>query len=85
MGAVESLGAVSLAIGLPLGGALVAASSARTAFLVLGLGTAASAIAFVRLTLNGLEPAVFAGPDTPAAELPLAEAGTPVPHEPATK
>lgn len=85
MGAVESLAAVSLAIALPLGGALVAASSARTAFLVLGLGTAASAIAFVRLTLNGLEPAVFAGPDTPAAELPLAEAGTPVPHEPATK
>ena len=38
MGAVESIGALCLAIGLPLGGALVAISSARVAFLVLGLG-----------------------------------------------
>ncbi len=38
MGAVESLGALCLAIGLPLGGALVALSSPRVAFLVVGLG-----------------------------------------------
>ena len=38
MGAVESLGALGLAIGLSLGGALVALSSPRVAFLVVGLG-----------------------------------------------
>ena len=36
MGAVESIGALCLAIGLPLGGALVALSSPRAAFLVVG-------------------------------------------------
>ena len=36
MGAVESLGALCLAVGLPLGGALVALSSPRVAFLVVG-------------------------------------------------
>jgi hypothetical protein len=57
MGAVESLGALCLAIGLPLGGALVALGSTRFAFLVIGVGTAATTLAFVRLTLTGLEPA----------------------------
>jgi MFS family permease len=57
MGAVESLGAVSLAVGLPLGGALVAVSSPRGAFLVLGIGTLLTSAAFVRLTIGGLEPA----------------------------
>jgi len=56
MSAVESLAALSLAVALPLGGALVAISSTRTAFLLLGLGAAASGVAFVRLTLMGLEP-----------------------------
>ena len=38
MGAVESLGALCVAIGLPLGGALVALSSPRTAFVIVGVG-----------------------------------------------
>jgi len=44
MGAVESLGALCRAIGLPLGGVLVAISSPRTAFFVVGTGAAATAI-----------------------------------------
>jgi MFS family permease len=39
MGAVESLGALCVAIGLPLGGALVALSSPPTAFAIVGAGT----------------------------------------------
>jgi Major Facilitator Superfamily len=54
MGAVESLGAIFPAAGLALGGALVALSAPRDAFLVVGLGAAFSAIAFVRLRLGGL-------------------------------
>lgn len=52
MGAVESLGAIFPALGLALGGALVALSSPRGAFLVVGLGAALSTIAFVRLRLG---------------------------------
>ncbi len=54
MGAAESLGAIFPAAGLALGGALVALSSPRGAFLVVGLGAALSTIAFVRLRLGGL-------------------------------
>lgn len=67
MGAVESLAALTLAIGLPLGGALVAISSPRTAFLIVGLATTAATVAFVRLTLSlrpnaqGLRVAAEAG------------------------
>jgi MFS family permease len=57
MSAVESLAAVSLAFALPLGGTLVALSSPRVAFLVLGLGIAVATVAYVRLLLMGLEPA----------------------------
>jgi predicted MFS family arabinose efflux permease len=52
MGAVESLGAICPAIGLALGGALVALSSPRGAFLVVGLGATLSTVAFVRLRLT---------------------------------
>jgi predicted MFS family arabinose efflux permease len=52
MGAVESLGAICPAIGLALGGVLVAVSSPRTAFFVVGLVAALSTIAFVRLRLE---------------------------------
>jgi len=51
MGAIESLGALCLAIGLPLGGVLVALSSPRTAFAIVGAGAALAAIGFVRLPL----------------------------------
>jgi predicted MFS family arabinose efflux permease len=56
MGAVESLGSLCVAIGLPLGGALVALSSPRAAFAVVGLGAAATSIALFKLSQGGLEP-----------------------------
>ena len=56
MGAVESLAALSIAIGLPLGGVLVAVSSPRVAFLVVGLGAVATAGALLRQSLGRAEP-----------------------------
>ncbi len=85
MGAIESLAAVCLAFGLPFGGALVALSSPRIAFLILGLGATAATAAFVRLTLIGLEPIAAGDPDSPAAKAPLAESSEPLPPTPATK
>jgi MFS family permease len=55
MSAVESIGALSLAVGLSLGGALVAVSSPRTAFLTVGIGAAALTIPFLRLYLRGID------------------------------
>jgi predicted MFS family arabinose efflux permease len=49
MGAVESLGALCRGIGLPLGGVLVALSSPRAAFVVVGVGALATTAALVRL------------------------------------
>jgi MFS transporter len=57
MGAVESLAALCLAIGLPLGGALTALSSPRVAFLVIGFGGAATSIALLRLSPAEAKPA----------------------------
>ncbi len=54
MGAVESLNAICPAIGLSLGGVLVAISSPRGALLVVGLGATLSTVAFVRLPLKQL-------------------------------
>ncbi len=53
MGAMESMGAISPAIGLSLGGALVALTSPRTAFLVVGLGAALATLAFMRIPIEG--------------------------------
>lgn len=55
MSAVESIGALSLALGLLLGGALVALSSPREAFLVVGLGAALMTLPFLRLSLRGID------------------------------
>jgi MFS transporter len=52
MGAVEAINALFPALGLILGGALTAASSTRTAFLVVGLGAVAMTVAFVRLAAS---------------------------------
>jgi predicted MFS family arabinose efflux permease len=82
MGAVESLAALCLAIGLPLGGALVTLTSTRIAFLIVGVGAATATAAFVRLTLTGLEPAMQDSVATPATGSPLAEAGGPLPPTP---
>ncbi len=57
MGAVESLGAFCLAGGLVLGGCLVALSSPRIAFLVVGIGAASTTAVFAALSLHGLEQA----------------------------
>jgi hypothetical protein len=85
MGAVESLAAVCLAFGLPLGGALVALSSPRVAFLVLGLGASAATAAFVRLMLTGLESGDGGGLGALAAVTVQTEAGGTVQPEPAAK
>jgi MFS family permease len=69
MGAVESLAALGLAVGLPLGGALVALSSTRTAFLIIGVGTLATTVAFVRMTL-GLKLSTSKNLDAPAPAAP---------------
>jgi MFS family permease len=86
MGAVESIGALCPAIGLLLGGVLVAVSSSRTAFLVVGLGAAAMTIVFVRIAAGpGLQP-VASGPEpvasggSPPAPLPEAVESEPVGH-----
>lgn len=55
MSAVESIGALSLALGLSLGGALVALSSPRGAFLVVGIGASVMTIPFLRLSLRGID------------------------------
>jgi MFS family permease len=55
MSAVESIGALSLALGLSLGGALVALSSPRTAFLTVGIGAVAMTLPFLWLVLRGLD------------------------------
>ena len=56
MGAVESLGALSIAVGLPLGGALAALTSPRTAFATLGAATLAVTVVYVRLVLTSFGP-----------------------------
>jgi MFS family permease len=86
MGAVESLAALCRAIGLPLGGLLVALSSARVAFLVVGSGAVVTTVAFVRLTLIGLEPETEGGGlDAPAAGGSPVEVGGPLPYGPTPK
>jgi Transmembrane secretion effector len=78
MGAVESLIAVCIAIGLPLGGVLVALSSPRGAFLVLGLVTAASSVALFHVSPRRLAPVGADEAPTPvaASDLPTAETAT---------
>lgn len=56
MGAVESLGALCPAIGLALGGLLVAAVGTRAAFLIVGAGAVACTAVFARLAVQGIHP-----------------------------
>src|SRR5438128_2773799 len=83
MGAVESLAALCLAVGLPLGGALVGITSTRTAFAVAGAGTLATTIAFARLTRLGLGRQAAGAPATPEAQLSRARPEALVPGHPA--
>jgi MFS family permease len=83
MGAVESLAALCLAVGLPLGGALVAISSTRAAFLIVGIGAAVTTAAFIRLTLRGLDPVAESSRGGPGAGSQPAQATGALSHEPA--
>lgn len=82
MGAVESLSALCPAIGLPMGGALVALSSPRSAFLAVGAATAVTAVALLRLSLPRRASTEDGGDHAPVAESPQGFAGEPVEHEP---
>jgi len=62
-----------------LGGSLVALSSPRVAFLVVGVGAASTTAVFVVLTMRGLEPTA-AGAGVAAAEAPVREAVAPAPE-----
>jgi MFS family permease len=53
MAAVESMVAICVAVGLPLGGALVALTSPRAAFAAVGLGAAATTPLLLSLSLRG--------------------------------
>jgi Major Facilitator Superfamily len=68
MGAVESLGSLCPAVGLSLGGALVALSSPRSAFLVAGLGATATTAVFLRLSLGEPGSTIEANPPVTAVE-----------------
>jgi predicted MFS family arabinose efflux permease len=83
MSAVESIGALSLALGLALGGALVALSSPRTAFLTVGIGATAMTLVFLALVLKGLDRYTSGDTQTTDAGAPSAQPGTPSaqPHE----
>jgi hypothetical protein len=80
MGAVESLTALSVAIGLPLGGVLVVLSSPRTAFLVVGLGTVGAAVALLRISRKGPTPAVDIEEPTLVVANPVSEQHEPSLH-----
>ncbi len=60
MGAAESLGSICVSIGLPLGGALVALSSPRTAFVLVGAGAVAATAGLLRVHTGGGRPAAGA-------------------------
>jgi Na+/melibiose symporter-like transporter len=68
MGAAESMSALCLAIGLPLGGLLVAASSTRTAFLIVGVGAGLATLGFTQLGGERTDAAA-AGSQRPGAGL----------------
>jgi len=92
MGAVESLASLGLAFGLVLGGALVALSSPRVAFLVVGTGTVAAALALRRssqqeplLTQRRVTEASPTADFGPPFEEPLEPAQSAPGHEPAPR
>ncbi len=58
MGALESIGALFPAIGLAMGGAIVALSSARVGFLVLGIGGVLVTVLFARVHTEEQAPSM---------------------------
>lgn len=79
MGGVESLGALCLAGGLLLGGTLVALSSPRVAFLVVGLGAMATTAGFAGLSVRGFQ---VAGGEAQPSDSPVTNANMPAPERP---
>ncbi len=80
MGAVESLGALCLALGLTLGGALVAIGSPRIAFLVVGVGAVVTTFGFARVAPH--KALQIDGPPPPITHPPAVDqAHEPLPHE----
>ena len=71
MGAIESLVALCVTIALPLGGILVAFSSPRVAFLVVGLGAVATSTVLFSLSRRRLELAENDETPTAATESDL--------------
>jgi MFS family permease len=81
MGAVESLNSLCVAVGLALGGVLVAVSSPRAAFLVIGLGIMVSAVALYVVSRAGAGTAVAIGDHAPGLEGPIGAVQALVPVE----
>jgi MFS family permease len=84
MGALESIGALAPALGLSLGGALVALSSPRTAFAIVGIGAGVTTIGFLGVPLARPPATASDQPDaghTVDLEEVLAPPGPPM-HEP---
>jgi MFS family permease len=66
MGMLESISAICPAIGLALGGVLVAVSSPRTAFIVVGIGAVLTTVAFARVHVDSVSE-----PEQASAEIPV--------------
>lgn len=78
MGAAESLGALCVAVGLPLGGALVAIFSPRSAFVIVGAGAVLAVFALARVRV-GERPAGLTSPAAGAPATKLLEGEVPLP------
>jgi MFS family permease len=76
MGAVESLNAFGLAIGLPIGGLLTVLGTPRLAFLLVGLGSVATALVLIRIGSADAPPPVDAVDPVLASRDPAEEAST---------
>ncbi len=70
MGALEAVGALTPAIGLTIGGVLVAVGSPRWAFLAVGIGAMLTTFLFARVRVDGAEAAAEASPGPGATTVP---------------
>jgi predicted MFS family arabinose efflux permease len=70
MGALESLNSLCVAIGLPLGGLLVALSSPRAAFVVIGLGLVVTSVILLLVSRGGPEEPLSAEAHSPLVASP---------------
>jgi Major Facilitator Superfamily len=80
MSAVESIGALSLALGLALGGALVALTSPRGAFLTVGIGATTMTFVFLMLVLKGIDRPTATAIQVAEPKAPPAQPDEPASH-----